>query len=108
AGVGSSDLTGRPLASGAFETGGVSEPFLGCRRGSTITHLCRGRGNVVARLRAVLPPFKSRNAARFKGAQTRGGGRCGRTATACDPPVAPAGVFRPWFFFLSFSVCALS
>src|SRR5215472_15076879 len=45
----------------------LAEPFLGCRRGLTITHLCRSRGNAVARLRARSPlPFKSRNTARSR------------------------------------------
>src|SRR5499427_2796955 len=72
----------------------LAEPFLGCQRGLTITHLCRSRGNVVVRLQALFLPFKSRNTARFKADQARGAGRCGRTATACDPPFAPAGFFR--------------
>src|SRR5262249_41952839 len=45
----------------------LAEPFLGCRRGLTITHLFRSRGNAVARLPARAPlPFKSPNTARSR------------------------------------------
>src|SRR5215470_17170744 len=49
----------------------LAEPFLGCQRGLTITHLCRSRGNVVVRLQA-LAAIQVPKHRRFKGDQDSG------------------------------------
>ena len=57
---------------------------------------------MVARLRAVLLPFKSRNAARFKGTQTRGGGRCAARRLRAIRRSRPGGVFPTLIFLYDF------